>query len=417
MSIVTVRRISQVFFLALFLWFCVVSSLGVQSWQLRGWPVSWFLQLDPLVALGTILTTGTLYANLLWALVTVILTLILGRFFCGWVCPFGTMHHAVGYLGKRSKTLSEEIAGNRFHPLQSIKFWILVFLLSAGAGSLLALGIRQGFRSSPLLWMVFGGSIVIAALALGGMWGDRRKVGAVLIGLVGFWAATGFVFGGERMIGASLQTGLLDPIPLVYRSVNLALLPLADSSTHVLSVDQRYYEGAWLIGVLFVAALLMNLKIPRFYCRFVCPLGALFGVLARYSLWRIGKACSDCIQCGLCEQDCEGGCEPLGQIRIPDCVLCMNCLDGCKHQIIGYRTAPSASGEIVSPNLSRRGALIALASGVAVIPAARLGGQLGANWNPGLGPIGRRVAVKNLSDHIQGRSSDIRCCFGRDSSS
>ncbi|NTW34804.1 MAG: 4Fe-4S binding protein, partial [Syntrophobacteraceae bacterium] len=101
MSIVTVRRISQVFFLALFLWFCVVSSLGVESWQLRGWPVSWFLQLDPLVALGTILTTGTLYANLLWALVTVILTLILGRFFCGWVCPFGTMHHALGYLGKR----------------------------------------------------------------------------------------------------------------------------------------------------------------------------------------------------------------------------------------------------------------------------------------------------------------------------
>jgi polyferredoxin len=382
MGIVAVRRISQVFFLALFLWFCVVSSLGVEAWQLRGWPVSWFLQLDPLVALGTILTTGTLYANLLWSLVTVLLTLLLGRFFCGWVCPFGTMHQAVGFLGKRSKTLSEKIAGNRFHTLQSIKFWILAFLLSAGAGGFLALGIREGLRASPVLWMIAAASILIAAVSLGGIRGAGGKVSSVLIGLVGFGAVIGFLFAGERMIGASLQTGLLDPIPLVYRSVNLVLLPLADSSTQLISVDQRYYQGAWLIGTLFIAALLMNLRIPRFYCRFVCPLGALLGVISRYALWRIGKTCGDCIQCGLCEADCEGGCEPLGQIRVPECVLCLNCLDGCRHQVIGYRTQPSTSGEVVSPNLSRRGALIALASGVAVIPAVRLEGRLAANWNP-----------------------------------
>jgi polyferredoxin len=384
MRIVAVRRISQGFFLVLFLWFCVVGSLGVEVWQLRGWPVSWFLELDPLVALGTILTTGSLYAGLLWALVTVALTVILGRFFCGWVCPFGTMHHAVGVLGKRSKGLSERIAANRYNPYQSVKFWILVFLLSAGAGSLLARGIREGFQSGPLLWVAAAVSIVLAGVTLAGIWGRKRKAGTVVLALAGFWTAAGLLFAAEGMIGASLQTGLLDPIPLVYRSINLVLLPLADSSTHVLSVDQRHYEGAWLIGIIFGSALLLNLRVPRFYCRFVCPLGALFGVLSRVALWRIGKSCSDCIQCGLCEADCEGGCEPLGQIRIPDCVLCMNCLDGCKHEVIGYGIQPSASGEIVSPNLSRRSALLALASGVAVIPAVRLGGQLGSNWNPGL---------------------------------
>ena len=57
MNIITVRRISQIFFFVLFLWFCIVSSFGEKWWQLRGWPVNWFLQLDPLVALGTILTT------------------------------------------------------------------------------------------------------------------------------------------------------------------------------------------------------------------------------------------------------------------------------------------------------------------------------------------------------------------------
>ena len=57
MNIVHVRRIAQVFFFLLFLWFCVVTTLGERWWQLRGWPVNWLLQLDPLVALGTLLTT------------------------------------------------------------------------------------------------------------------------------------------------------------------------------------------------------------------------------------------------------------------------------------------------------------------------------------------------------------------------
>ncbi|HBD07648.1 MAG TPA: 4Fe-4S ferredoxin, partial [Syntrophobacteraceae bacterium] len=84
MHIVTVRRISQVFFATLFAWFCVVTTWGESWWQLRGWPANWFLQLDPLVALATLLTTGTVYSGLLWALVTITLTALLGRFFCSW---------------------------------------------------------------------------------------------------------------------------------------------------------------------------------------------------------------------------------------------------------------------------------------------------------------------------------------------
>ncbi len=48
MRIVTVRRISQAFFLAVFLWFCVTATLGAAWWQLRGWPINWILDLDPL---------------------------------------------------------------------------------------------------------------------------------------------------------------------------------------------------------------------------------------------------------------------------------------------------------------------------------------------------------------------------------
>ncbi|MGD8899997.1 MAG: 4Fe-4S binding protein, partial [Desulfobacterales bacterium] len=104
MNIITTRRISQIFFLILFFWFCFATTLGERWFQLRGWPVNWIIQLDPLVGLGTLLTTRTLYAGLLWGLATVVLTILLGRFFCGWLCPFGTIHQFVGYLARRKIT-------------------------------------------------------------------------------------------------------------------------------------------------------------------------------------------------------------------------------------------------------------------------------------------------------------------------
>ena len=253
MRIITVRRISQVFFFSMFVWFCIVSTIGQSPWQVRGWPVNWFLQLDPLVAIGTILTTHTLYRGLAWALATVVLTIIFGRFFCSWVCPFGSIHHFVGFWGNRKKKTAQKIQLNKYRSAQRIKYFILIFFL-----------VMAAFPS----------------------------------------------------MAATLQTGLLDPIPLVTRSFNLVLLPIVDKPINFVSVAGRFYEGVWLIFVMFLAAVLLNLAIPRFYCRFICPLGALFAVLSRFAIWRIGKKQKDCIDCKLCERACEGGCEPSGNITV-----------------------------------------------------------------------------------------------------
>ncbi len=215
------------------------------------------------------MTTHTLYWPLLWALVTVILTIIFGRFFCSWVCPFGTIHHFVGFLGKRNKTTAQKVKLNKYRKAQSIKYYILVFFLAMAA-----------FPS----------------------------------------------------LVTTLQTGLLDPIPLLTRSVNLVLLPILDKPFNITSVEGRFYEGAWLIFTIVSASILLNLVIPRFYCRFICPLGALFGVLGRFAFWRIGKNQSECSDCKLCEKNCEGGCEPAGNIKIAECVLCFNCRQNCKDE-------------------------------------------------------------------------------------
>jgi len=313
------RRISQVFFLALFLWLCVVSTLGTEFWRLRGWPVNWFIHLDPLAAIGTILTTHALYRGMVWAVATIVLTVVFGRFFCGWVCPFGTMQHFFGWLGSKGRKTSERITRNRYRKAQSIKYFFLLAF------------------------------IVMATVPLGG--------------------------------SVSLQTGLLDPIPLVHRSVNIVLLPILARSFGLMSITFRQYEGAWVIGTVFLAALFLSFILPRFYCRFICPLGALLGILGRFAIWRIGKSYATCANCGLCEKACEGACEPSAKIRTSECVLCFNCLHVCPEGLISYRTRESAASEVANPDMGRRGFLLSILAGVMAIPMLRLAGMLGTNWH------------------------------------
>ncbi|MDB9822874.1 4Fe-4S binding protein [Deltaproteobacteria bacterium] len=322
MKIVTVRRITQIFFLCLFLWFCIVSTFGVDWWQLRGWPVNLILQLDPLVAVGTLLTTHSIYSGLIWAILTIVLTIIFGRFFCGWICPFGALHQVVGYLGARKRKLKERIINNRYRKAASIKYLVLIAFL------------------------------VAAAVPLGNK--------------------------------TMLLTGLLDPIPLLHRSVNIIVLPIIDQFPNLLSVTPRLYEGAFLIGTFFAVAIFMNLFIPRFYCRFICPTGALLGLISRYSIFRIGKNQEPCSNCMQCEKSCEGGCEPSGKIRISECVLCFNCYTDCKDQVMGYGLNESKGGEITSPDLTRRGLIVSSISGLLAVQLFPLGTTTAAtkNYNP-----------------------------------
>jgi len=314
MRIVTIRRISQIFFLVVFLWFCLTATLGTAWWQLRGWPINWILDLDPLTALATVLATGTLFANLAWALAAIALTLFVGRFFCGFACPLGTTHQFIGWLARRGVDRNARVEANRFRRLQSFKYYLLVLLLG----------------------LAFLGSV---------------------------------------------QTGVFDPLPLMHRSVNLALLPLADAGPAVLSGGPRAYASAWLFGAVFLTVVGLNLILPRFFCRFLCPLGALFGLLGRFAPWRLGKTVDKCGDCRICEEYCEGACRPSGTLIAGECVLCLNCLDRCPAGRMTFAGRASAAGEVGLPDLSRRGMVLA-GAGLFLASLWEVGALGGANRDP-----------------------------------
>ena len=114
-------------------------------------------------------------------------------------------------------------------------------------------------------------------------------IGFVFLIFIAVWLLLSTLFNGYQTSVASLQIGLLDPIPLVYRSINLVILPLVDRTSVSISTIPRAYDGTCLIATIFLSAVLLNLAVPRFYCRFICPAGAMFGILSRFAVWRIGK--------------------------------------------------------------------------------------------------------------------------------
>ena len=122
---VKIRRAYEVLFLGLFLFFLIITDLR----YLKGWPVSLFLEATPLVAVATALTTHTIYRNLVWGLVIIAITMMLGRVWCNWMCPFGILHHLFGWIGNRRNT-KQMIEVNRYRKIYAIKYYILAAMLA-----------------------------------------------------------------------------------------------------------------------------------------------------------------------------------------------------------------------------------------------------------------------------------------------
>jgi polyferredoxin len=91
-----------------------------------------------------------------------------------------------------------------------------------------------------------------------------------------------------------------------------------------------------LIGSLFVAVVALNFWRARFWCRYVCPLGGLLGVVGKNPLVRLNKHQEKCNNCRLCLVDCQGGAAPDRGWRPSECFYCWNCKSDCPAQAITF---------------------------------------------------------------------------------
>jgi MauM/NapG family ferredoxin protein len=98
------------------------------------------------------------------------------------------------------------------------------------------------------------------------------------------------------------------------------------------------------------------------------------GVVARVAPLRIRRGAGDCTGCTLCAIPCQGADEPLGDHRVAECHVCLNCLPGCPESAIGYRFLPAAAPAPAVPDLSRRYLIGSTLTGLAVAPLLRVAG-------------------------------------------
>ncbi len=318
LRITDVRILAQAFFFILFVYLATVTWFS----RLGGYPVSLFLEVDPLVALATALSTGTVYRNLIWSLWLIIPTLLLGRWFCNWMCPYGTLHQFVGWMFAKI-TGKDRLEANRYRPLFRTKYVLLLWFL---------------------LMALFG----------------------------------------------SLQIGLLDPICLMYRSYTTAFAPTYDVAITRLREampllpewtlaspgikHERIFSSAVAVGWMMLFLVGMNLIIPRFFCRTLCPLGALLGVFSRFALWRIDRDTQKCTDCDLCLMNCEGASDPHLLLRSSECFACMNCIEDCPEDALSFRFMPPAESGIAHVDTSRRRLVFGALAAAFTAPLARMAG-------------------------------------------
>jgi len=119
------RRASQLLFLIFFIVLFIQTEY--KGSNELGLPVKLFLDFDPLIALSSLLASHAVRASFLLSLIVVVLTVFLGRFFCGWVCPLGTLSTLVGFF--RMRRLRPKHAEGRYPKLRPLKYYILVFIL------------------------------------------------------------------------------------------------------------------------------------------------------------------------------------------------------------------------------------------------------------------------------------------------
>lgn len=320
---ISARRVSQTLCLSGFLWLFVQTEYrGVDDLP---YPVSLLFRLDPLAALADMLATGPFHWKLLWpALLVLVLTICLGRFFCGWICPLGTTLDGLGVLTGRGRRAFSP-GGRR------IKYYLLFAL--AGAGFL---GVQLLGLFDPL--SIFLRSLAIALYPAYNYAVNRGFDLLYAIDLPGLSALVRDLFPWWR--------------------------------DHLMAFHQPVFALSLFTFLVFLTIVLLERLEHRFWCKHLCPLGALFGLCARHALL---QRTPDhlCAACKVCDSMCRSGAVRHEGHRRSECLLCMDCTGYCPDDRVAFRwrTAPRSGPGV---DLERRGVVTAFACGALVAPVVRI---------------------------------------------
>jgi polyferredoxin len=260
----TFRFWVQVTVVLLYLWIGVefhyfikyLETSGLEGSAYRPPGVEGFLPISSLMSLYHFLVSGELHpvhpAGLFILLAAIIVSIVVGKSFCSWFCPFGWLSELLGDIG--DKLFKRRLKMPRWldYPLRSLKYLLL-----------------------------------------------------------GFFVYSIFFL----MTEASLQAFL-------------------DSPYNIVADIKMYYFFADIsrLALIIIAALfLLSIPIRSFWCRYLCPYGALLGMISLLSPVKIKRNSQTCIDCTKCARVCPSfiKVDRINTVISDECTSCLKCIDSC----------------------------------------------------------------------------------------
>jgi len=278
---ISFRRTIQIISLILFL---TLLASAISS-AITPTPLDLFLLLDPALIALTAISGRIFSVAFIPALLVLLITFFFGRIFCGYICPMGTTLDGTDKLFGTTRKRKPE-AGK----LRLLKYIILFFLLGASL-----VGVSFVFVAAPLSLITrFYGLLVHPVLAF---------------------------LSNEILSRVQPLTEWLDMDTLVFMRI----------------ATPRFATQLFILA--FFGALFFLAKVsPRFWCRNLCPSGALMALLSKKPLIR-RRVSDDCTDCGRCASSCPMSAIMAENPRVTlheECIVCRTCQNTCPENAISF---------------------------------------------------------------------------------
>jgi MauM/NapG family ferredoxin protein len=318
MIIKTIKIYSQLFFFIAFLvsFFAVIVYPTAYVIDAR-----WFLRVNPLPGfLVCIASAGIIPEIAIASLVVTVITAIFGRVFCGFFCPLGAI---IDFSDKFIFNTVRNVQRRPAKYLQKLKY---VFLFA----------------------------VIVIALT------------GTLFPL----------FMDPLSLLTRITTALAYPLPAIFDNLIRPLLGTlgAGNRLHI-----PFFYGTLGIGFLFVLILAGSFFDRRFWCQYVCPSGAFFGLVSRFaSFHRRTHSASphkaNCTGCKACVKVCPT--RAIGEdhhtTSTAECILCGKCI-GIRNSCSAFSFGNTAdlSGKSFGPDIGRRQVITGIAAGTLMLPVLK----------------------------------------------
>ncbi len=208
-----------------------------------------------------------------------------------------------------------------------------------------------------------------------------------------FFEVNQIFWGSPIALITRLYTLFLHPLVLLLGNLGLdTLRPLLTAQDIELfaytQISPRFFHTVYFVAGFFLLLFYFEWVRPRFWCRYLCPAGAILALLSWRPLWR--RRVHTCVHCGQCAQSCPtGAISPEGDSTLhSECITCRTCVHLCPVQGVTFSCSHTQKSQkktakpqpaTLPPMPSRRAFLYAATAGGAI---ASLGYMNAASFIP-----------------------------------